>query len=99
MFIYDEKDVQLPFLGELCRVSEIHPGVLDYSIGGGMGSVVTLEKIEFIKGKFFDAHIETCDCDRAVIHDCVCSQCRARFLSAQHNVEPTGATSAAPKSE
>jgi hypothetical protein len=26
---------------------------------------------------------ETCDCDRAVIHDCVCPQCRDRFDAVQ----------------
>jgi hypothetical protein len=26
---------------------------------------------------------ETCDCDRTVIHDCVCPYCRQRYLAAQ----------------
>ena len=92
MFVYDEKDVPLPTLGELYRVTNIHGGVLDYQIGGGMGSVVTLEKIEFIRGKPSDVVLETCDCDRSSVHDCVCPQCRARFLSTQQPHAPDAAT-------
>jgi hypothetical protein len=29
-----------------------------------------------------DASPESCDCDRSVIHDCVCPQCRERYISA-----------------
>lgn len=33
--------------------------------------------------------VETCDCDRTFLHDCVCSQCRERFnwSSALENLE------------
>lgn len=29
--------------------------------------------------------MESCDCDRASIHDCICPQCRIRFL--EHKLE------------
>ena len=42
MFIYREKDVECPTVGDLFEVVDVKYRVLDLSIGGGYGSCVVL---------------------------------------------------------
>ena len=66
--------------------------VLGFAYGVPIGAMLQRRKqrrnCEQIRALEYPAHaigtppLETCDCDRTVIHDCVCPQCRERYLVA-----------------
>lgn len=45
MIIYEKKDLPIPEVGDKFEVTEIIQGVIDFSIGGGACSVVTLRHL------------------------------------------------------
>lgn len=51
------------------------PQIIEWGKDGEMRAILRIQHEEDIP--------KSCDCDRTVIHDCVCPQCRKRFIESQ----------------